>query len=164
MVCLLPYIPWLCQNLWFAGSSLPSERSYAECWVRGGHWCKEWHLNKKHSRGRVTFSLHISNQRIVQISSGTTPPAPSYSQLTDGNSCEEAGWVPGRRECQHLQQMSLSPSRAVLPQVQQRSYTSGNNSHVLGDPAVRITVNWLWESHNCMLGSAQTPSEWNKSH
>lgn len=164
MVRLLPYILWLCQNLWLAGSSLPSERSYAECWVRGGHWCKEWHLNKKHIPGAGWHFLYTYQIRGLSRSPQAPPllpqAIPSWLMGTvvrklDGYQAEESA---------STQQMSLSPSRAVLPQVQQRCYTSGNNSHVLGDPAVRITVNWLWESHNCVLGSAQTPSEWNKSH
>lgn len=144
-------------------SKLPPFREKL-CWVRWGHWCKGWHLNKKHIPGAGWHFLYTYQIRGLSRAHQASPPCPpSYSQLTDGNSCKEAGWVPGREECHHLQQMPLSPSRAVLPQLQQRCYTSGNNSHVLGDHAVRITVNWLWERYNCVLGSARTLTEWNKS-
>lgn len=142
MVCLLPYILWLCQNPWLAWRSLPWERSYAECWVRWGHWCKEWHLNKKHIPGAGWHFLYTYQirwlSRAPQAPSLLPQAIPSWLMGTvarklDGYQAEESATTSSK---------SLwARARAVLPPLQQRCYTSGNNSHVLGDHAVRVTVN-----------------------
>lgn len=89
----------------------------------------------------------FSSDSKTKICPELTKPPQSCPQVTDRNSCEEAGWVPGTTgpQCQQAlraeaccnpQQMPQSPGRAIPPKLRQRRYTSGNNSHMLGDHVV----------------------------
>lgn len=117
--CLLPYSLQLCQNLWLAYSSLPSDR------VRWGHWCKEWHLKKKkifQEQGDI-FSTDIKTESCPELtrSPPELSPADWWEQLRGswmgtrlcGSTAEETAATSSK----YLQQMPPSLSRAILPQL-----------------------------------------------
>lgn len=120
------------------------------CWVKWGHWCEEWHLKVKNNNTQHNIFQEpgdiFSSDSKTKIRPELTKPPQSCPQVTDRSSCEEAGWVPGTTgpRCQqalcaetycNLQQMPQSLGKAIPPK-RQRRYTSGNNSHMLGDHVV----------------------------
>lgn len=54
------------------------------------------------------------------------------------------------KECYSLQQIPQSPSTAILPQLRQRLYTGGNNSHMLGDHVALQWTDFLKATPACL--------------
>ena len=110
------------------------------CWVRWGHSCKEWRLKKKtifQEQGDI-FSTDIKTENCPELTRSPLelPPADWWEQLWGSWMGTRLCRLYSRGGCCYLQQTPLSLSRVVLPQLHQRCYTSGNNSHMLGDHVV----------------------------